>query len=84
MLAEFCRLVGRRFGEERSLSLPSAADLSPRQKQTLELLLRGDSEKQIAYKLGISRHTVHVYVKDLYKRFDVNSRGELLALWVRR
>lgn len=56
--------------------------LSPRERQTLELLLTGHAEKQIANQLSISRHTVHVYVKSLYKRFDVNSRGELLARWV--
>jgi DNA-binding CsgD family transcriptional regulator len=57
--------------------------LSKRQRETLELLLAGNAEKQIAARLNISRHTVHVYVKSLYKRFDVNSRPELLAKWVR-
>lgn len=56
-----------------------AADLAPRLQQTLALLLEGDSEKQVAYKLGISPHTVHNYVKALHQRFDVSSRGELLA-----
>jgi two-component system nitrate/nitrite response regulator NarL len=51
-------------------------------RQTLALLLAGDSEKQIAHRLGLSQHTVHVYVKALYRRYDVSSRGELLARWV--
>ncbi len=58
--------------------------LSPRQHQTLELLLSGDGEKQIAAKMKISPHTVHGYVKSVYRRFDVSSRAELLALWVRK
>ena len=58
--------------------------LSPRQRQTLELLLAGNAEKQIAARLAISRHTVHVYVKSLYKCFGVCSRAELLARWVQR
>ncbi len=53
--------------------------LSPRMLQTLELLLGGDAEKEVAYKLGVSPHTVHVYVKALYRSFGVNSRAELLA-----
>ncbi len=57
-----------------------AADLAPRLQQTLHLLAGGDSEKQVAYKLGISPHTVHNYVKALHQRFEVSSRGELLAL----
>lgn len=41
-------------------------------------LLAGDTEKQAAQKLGLSAHTVHGYIKDLYKAFGVNSRPELL------
>jgi DNA-binding CsgD family transcriptional regulator len=54
-------------------------DLPPRLAQTLEALLEGASEKQIALKLELSQHTVHNYVKALHQRFDVSSRGELLA-----
>jgi DNA-binding CsgD family transcriptional regulator len=57
---------------------PSAA-LPPRLTQTLAALLDGDSEKQIALKLELSPHTIHNYVKALHQRFEVNSRGELLA-----
>ena len=53
--------------------------LSERELQTLMRLLQGDSEKEAAQCLGVSRHTVHVYVKSLHRRFDVHSRGELLA-----
>jgi len=54
-------------------------DLPPRLQQTLEELLSGSSEKQIAQKLELSRHTIHNYVKALHQRFEVSSRGELLA-----
>ncbi len=56
-----------------------STDLPPRLAQTLEQLLAGASEKQIAAKLELSPHTVHNYVKALHQRFEVNSRGELLA-----
>jgi len=62
----------------------SGMSMGRRHKQTLELLLAGDAEKQIAGKLGLSRHTIHDYVKAIYRRFGVNSRGELLALWVQK
>lgn len=55
------------------------ADLPPRLSQTLAELAAGCSEKQIAHKLQLSRHTVHNYVKALHQRFGVSSRGELLA-----
>jgi len=57
---------------------PSTA-LPPRLTQTLNELLAGSSEKQIAGKLDLSRHTIHNYVKALHQRFGVSSRGELLA-----
>ena len=53
--------------------------LPPRLTQTLNELLAGSSEKQIAVKLDLSRHTIHNYVKALHQRFGVSSRGELLA-----
>lgn len=62
---------------------PSVAALSPRLRQTLRYLLHGDSEKQVANRLGVSRGTVHKYVTRLYRHFDVQSRGELLSHWVR-
>ncbi len=55
------------------------SDLPPRLSQTLQELLAGLSEKEIANKLDLSRHTIHNYVKALHQRFEVSSRGELLA-----
>jgi DNA-binding NarL/FixJ family response regulator len=98
-LAEFCRVWQRRFDPDapqtgdaaQSPSMPSpvpgdapALPMAPRLRQTLELLLAGDSEKQIAGKLKLSPHTIHDYVKSVYRRFNVCTRAELLALWVRR
>jgi DNA-binding CsgD family transcriptional regulator len=54
-------------------------DLPPRLSQTLSELLAGRSEKEIAARLELSRHTIHNYVKALHQRFEVSSRGELLA-----
>jgi DNA-binding CsgD family transcriptional regulator len=66
---------------EQSLTL---FRLAPRLRQTLEALLEGDSEKQAALRLGLSVHTVHEYVATLYRRFEVSSRAELLAHFLRR
>ena len=56
-----------------------ASALPPRLSQTLDELLLGHSEKEIANRLELSRHTIHNYVKALHQRFGVSSRGELLA-----
>ncbi len=63
----------------RGLDGNAISRLPPRLKQTLDALTIGLSEKQAARKLRLSRHTVHDYVKELHRRFDVSSRGELLA-----
>ena len=47
--------------------------------ETLALIQRGLSEKQIAVQLGLSRHTVHDYVKQLHRRFNVCTTAELVA-----
>ena len=80
LLADWCRSLGD------TIKPPTAdtAGLSPRHVQTLQCLLAGDSEKEIANRLGVSRHTVHAYVKGLYRHFKVASRGELTARFVRR
>jgi len=61
-----------------SQALP-VCQLSPRLSQTLDLLATGLAEKQVAVRLGCSQNTIHGYVKELHRRFAVNSRSELLA-----
>jgi len=58
--------------------------LTPRQRQTLDRLLAGDSEKQVALALGIKRSTVHEHVLAIYRALEVSSRAELLARFVGR
>ncbi len=58
--------------------------LSPRLEQTLSAMVEGLSEKEVADRLGLSPHTMHQYVKALYRRYRVRSRPELLALWILR
>ena len=63
-------------------ALARARRLSPRERQTLACLLGGDGEKQVARSMGLSRHTVHAYVKSVYRHFQVDSRPALLAQFV--
>jgi DNA-binding CsgD family transcriptional regulator len=54
--------------------------LSPRLRQTLQGLLSGRSEKEIACDLGLSRSTVHHYVTEIYSHFRVHGARELMVL----
>jgi DNA-binding NarL/FixJ family response regulator len=90
LVAAWCKMALPVDGEAGKSGTPAAsaaetsAAMGPRIRETLRHLLTGDSEKQIAAKLGISQHTVHVYVKRLYRHYDVCSRGQLLARFVAR
>lgn len=94
LVADLCRLLGaqldpstaarNRHGERAAPVPVPEPGLSPRMRQTLQFLLAGDSEKQIANRLHLSPNTVHVYVKALYERHSVSSRGELLARFIPR
>jgi DNA-binding CsgD family transcriptional regulator len=74
--------VSRAKPGAQSIEGARIAALAPRVRQTLQRMLAGDSEKEIGVCLGVSKHTVHVYVKALYRHFEVSSRGELLARFV--
>ena len=73
--AELARLVGGVLSDGTD---PIAA-LPPRLRKTLDRLLVGDSEKQAALALGLSKATVHEYVGLLYRHFGVNSRSEMMV-----
>jgi DNA-binding CsgD family transcriptional regulator len=53
-------------------------------RQVLGCLLEGDSDKQAAARLRVSRYTVNQYVKLIFTHFNVTTRGELLARWIKR
>jgi DNA-binding CsgD family transcriptional regulator len=67
------------FGPASVADAVDRLGLPRRARQVLLCLLSGASEKQIARELSISPHTVHTYVKQLHKRLNVASRGELLS-----
>jgi DNA-binding CsgD family transcriptional regulator len=52
--------------------------LAPREKQTVELILRHQQYKEIAHRLGISPGTVETYVRRVYHRVGVDDREALV------
>jgi len=78
---EIAPLIGVRLATEDQLCRDG---LSKRLNETLTLLLEGRSEKEVASALSLSVKTVHDYVSMLYEHFEVSSRAELLAYFIRR
>jgi DNA-binding NarL/FixJ family response regulator len=58
--------------------------LSPREREVLELLARGDAYKEIADKLSLSIETIRMNVKRIYAKLHVHSRGEAVAKYLGR
>lgn len=54
-------------------------ELTNKEKKVLVLLKQGKSYKEIADELGISFFTVNFHIKNLYKKFGVNSNIALMA-----
>lgn len=64
--------------------LVARAPLSPLERRVTALLLTEQPEKHIAAELGISPASLHTYVRDIVKKFGVNGRKGLTALWLGR
>jgi two-component system, LuxR family, response regulator FixJ len=61
------------FVRQRLIGLP----LTAREREMVGMLLKGDSNKQIAFKLGLSEQTVKNTLHHAYASLGVQSRGEL-------
>jgi DNA-binding NarL/FixJ family response regulator len=52
--------------------------LTPRQHQIVQGIVEGLSYKMIADKLLISQETVKDHIKTIYRKLEINSKGELI------
>ncbi|MBS5477536.1 MAG: hypothetical protein KHY83_02585 [Coriobacteriia bacterium] len=57
-----------------------AYDLTPREAEILALILQGADTPAMAARLGVSDNTVRTHKKRLYRKLDVHSKQDLLAL----
>jgi DNA-binding NarL/FixJ family response regulator len=78
MSSNIARKVVQSF--QKSGSQPSdTVDLSPREREVLELLARGYLYKEIAGSLQISGPTVNTYIRRIYEKLHVRSRSQAVA-----
>lgn len=59
-------------------------DLSPRQLEVLELLVKGFTNKEIGSALGISYTSVKTHLETIYTRLDVANRQEACSTAIQR
>ncbi len=57
--------------------------LTPRETEVLELLAQGLANKQIAYDLEISDHTVKFHISSIYRKLGATNRTEAVRIGIR-
>src|SRR4051794_24164485 len=75
--------LGGDFAGGKPSEVEKLLDLSPRERQILELLAEGLRVKEIAERLSLSPATVHTHVRNAIAKLEVDTRTEAVALAVR-
>jgi len=78
MTSNIARKVVQSF-KQSFAPVPPGEQLSPREQEVLELLARGYLYKEIADRLNISVPTVNTYIRRMYEKLHVRSRGQAVA-----
>lgn len=73
--------IARRVLEMFSRLAPQTRDygLSTREKEILDLMVKGLIKKEIADRLTLSVHTVDTYLRRIYEKLEVNTRTGAVA-----
>jgi DNA-binding CsgD family transcriptional regulator len=57
--------------------------LTAREREVLDLLVKGKLYKEIAAALGIGLTTVDSHIRKIYEKLQVNSRAQVVARYVK-
>ena len=78
MTSNIARRVVQAFYRDDATA-PESANLSPREREVLELLARGYLYKEIMDSIGVSRGTLNTYIRRIYEKLHVRSRSQAVA-----
>jgi DNA-binding NarL/FixJ family response regulator len=82
MTSGIARRVAKYF-RYKAESRTQTVRLSAREKEVLEMLSRGYSNKEIAGNLSLSVDTIHAYLRHVYEKLHVHSRTEAVVKFLR-
>jgi two-component system, NarL family, response regulator YdfI len=68
----------------RDLPAPAQQALTPREIEVLGMIAEGLGNKAIAWRLGISEHTVKFHVGSIFAKLNASSRTEAVTLGIRQ
>jgi len=83
MTGRIARMVVQSF-QRMGTSKRDTENLTPREREILDLLAQGDLCKEIAEKLNLSLRTVHTHLKNIYEKLHVRSRTQAVMKYIGR
>lgn len=89
MLLKSCAYpaIYERMGEEKQAFIIQQTKmidpLTKREEEVLQLILSGQSNKEISGNLFITESTVKTHVRNIYSKYDVSSRAELISSFLK-
>ncbi len=83
MSGKIARTVVEYFQKLQNFS-PQQEHLSPREKEILDLLVKGYRYKEIADALSIGFETVRSHLKNIYEKLHVHSRTEAVVKYLQK
>jgi two-component system response regulator DegU len=69
------------LSEILNVNVPGLAPLTNREKEMLTLVMKGESNKEIAARSSISERTVKTHLYRVYRKLNVKSRTKAIALF---
>ncbi|MEJ5237779.1 MAG: response regulator transcription factor [Limisphaera sp.] len=84
MTTHIARKVVQSFQRPTPRPPDTTAELSPREREVLDLLAQGFLYKEIADRLGVSYETVHTHIRRIYEKLQVRTRTEAVAKFLKR
>lgn len=79
---EVGNILVRKIQAEKLALSKSYAELTQREREVLNYLLKGLTYKEVAVKMELAVSTINDFIKKIYRKMDVHSKTELVALFV--
>ncbi|HUE99179.1 MAG TPA: response regulator transcription factor, partial [Anaerolineales bacterium] len=78
------RVLAAQTTPTRAATSQTDSTLTERELEVLRAAARGERNKEIAYKLGITERTVKAHLASIYQKFSVDSRAAAVAVAAQR
>lgn len=66
------------------IGLKKPEDISKREREVVDLVCKGFTNKEIASNLSLSEHTVKAHISRIFRKFNVSNRSQLVALFMKK